>query len=248
MTENKSLVINNLNLFDFDYPISKPDSNGPEYKKYVYQCSAIPPVIIQKVSDAEYNKYKHLECSPYINVFSEFFINRQFSSFSYSPVIVSLLNNKNTNKINSFIAKYFNHLKTTDTKIEITLDNPSISFDNLDKNNVYTISLSKTLKHSCNIYIDEDLPDFVKNEYLLQLKEKVGAVVVYLDSESESTKTIFINNFLRTYADIIFFDKVDKKIFDTFSYIGCKSNIQIDIDKYLLCLDRTVLWNEFKSY
>lgn len=248
MSENKILKFDLQSIVTQQYPISNPDINGPEYKEYVYQCSAIPPVIVQKTTDSEYKKFKVLECSPFVNVFNEFFINRQFSSYSYSPIITAIINLKNIDKILNFINRYFSHLESSSEKIEFTLDKPDINFDIFDKRKIYTVSMSNNFKNLCNIYIDEELPDFTKNEYLLRLKEKVGALLIIYDTETDSTREIFINSFIRTYADMIFFDKIDKKIYDTFSYIGCKANIKIDINDYLLCLDRTVLWSEFKSF
>lgn len=230
------------------YPISVPDPEGPEYKKYVYQCSAIPPVVIQKTSEADFKKYKKLECSPFVNVFSEFVMDRRFENFTYSPLIVSLINSASVNRIQSYITKYFYHLKKSELKTSIDLDDTTYNFELYNKNTLYTVALSKSLKDYSNIYLDEDLPDFVKNEFILKLKEHVGAIVILIDSSSEILEKLFVNSFIRTYADAIFFDRIDKKIYDTFSYIGCKSNIQIDIDNYLLCLDRTVLWSDFKAY
>ena len=155
---------------------------------------------------------------------------------------------KNVHKIENFISKYFYHLTKSTDKVELSLEKSVVDFSDFDINSIYIVSFSKSLKNMCNVYLDEDLPDFIKNEYLLKLKDKVGALIVLYDTDSNVLKDLFINSFIRTYADMIFFDLIDKKIFDTFSYIGCKANIKIETDEYLLCLDRTVLWNEFKSY
>ena len=154
-----TLPIYNQEIKLNDYPFSLPNKDGPEYKKYVYHCSAIPPVVVKLVPDSEYKKYKTLDCSPFINVFNEFYMNRKFSSFTYAPIFLSLISSKNLSVVTNFINKYLYSFKKSTDKVLFDLDNLNINFELFDKDTSYVVSLSKSFKDFSNLYIDEELPD-----------------------------------------------------------------------------------------
>jgi hypothetical protein len=230
------------------YPISKPNPDGPNYKSYSYSCSAIAPIPVNKISEEDYKKFKYLECSEFSSIFSQFFVSRYFSDFSYSPLIMSIIGKERLPYLYKFIEKYVFHLDKCKDKFEYTLENTVFNYNELSKNKYYIVSLSESYNDISNIIIDKNLPDFVKNEFILKIKEHGGLFIFLFDNKDENAADIFCNTFVRTFADFIIFDDISKSIFDSFAYIGCKTNVKIIVDDYLLVLDRTVLWNDFKAY
>lgn len=223
-------------------------NDGPDHTKYSYQCSAIATLRFDKVSDDEYRKLKSLDCNPFSSVFNDFCLLRLFESFTYTPIILCLINTANYNTINNFINKYFYNLKMSQDKINFDFENSSIDYNKFTKDNLYSVSLSKSLKDKVNVYIEEDFNEFVKNEFMLALKEHVGAMVIFVDIEDENVTDKVYKNCFRSYSDLIFVDKVNKKLYDTFPYLGCRTNVKINIDDYLMVIDRTTVWTDIKSY
>lgn len=222
--------------------------NGPDHKKYSYQCSSILPIRAQVLSDEEYNNLKNLECNHFSSIFNEFYINRLFSSYTYTPIICSIVRKINMESMRLFVKKYFYYLNKPDIKMNFDFENSSIDFTKFDKNTVYTVALTESLKNDCDIYIDKDFDGFVKNEYLLKLREHTGALIIFLDSEDPNLAKLFKNNFVRSYSEVIFFDNLNKNLYDIFSYIGCNTNVKINTGDYMMTVDRTEVWTDIKAY
>jgi len=223
-------------------------NDGPDHTKYSYQCSAIATLRFDKVFDDEYKKLKSLECNSFSSVFNDFNISRLFETFTYSPVILCLINSKNFEHIDRFINRYFFHLNLSNDKLNFDFENSNIDFSKFNKDSLYTISLSKSLKDKVNIYIEDEFNEFVKNEFLLTLKEHVGAMVIFVDIGDENISQKIYENCFRSYSDLVFVDKVNKNLYDTFPYLGCRTNVKIDINDYLMVIDRTTVWTDIKSY
>lgn len=215
---------------------------GPDCKSIKYESSSTAWISNNKTS----NNLKDVHLSKFFNQITEFYFNRKFNNFTYCPVIVCLFDlEDNTNSINNFIEnfqnKYFYFLKKPDSKFCFGLEKND-DFNKLSKDYFYTISFDDTI--TSNIIIDKNMPDFVINQILLELKDRCGGIFIIF---SNKYLELFFNTSARTYSDLIIFDKTYNflnEMNNLLSSIRLQANLKFKNN--FLIFDKTTNWIDIK--
>ena len=191
--------------------------------------------------------------SPYSNMYSMFYINRNLFEYNYSPIFYTITDSNDTVKIvKNNLNKYLNEEKNKiDEKGVVDICISKIDeeiYNKFKKDKFYYITLDINYKEESDIYIDtEDINDdsfFILNLFFLNLREKVKGYMLIIKDE---TYKKYFNLFIRSYFDLLFIDKYYKNFFDySILVIPTKFLVEIDFNNNILCIDRTNTNNEFK--
>ena len=198
------------------------------------------------------NKFKSY-LSPYSNMYSMFYINRNLFEYNYSPIFYTITDKKDTVEIVKMnLNKYLTKDSLSEEKIDIDMYKIDEDlYNKFNKDKFYYITLDSCYKDESNIFINtEDISDinddlfFILNLFLLNIKEKVKGYMLIIKDE---TYKKYFNLFIRSYFDLLFIDKYYKNFFDySILVIPTKFLVEIDFNNNILCIDRTNSNNEFK--
>jgi hypothetical protein len=198
------------------------------------------------------NKFKSY-LSPYSNMYSMFYINRNLFEYNYSPIFYTITDSKDTVKIVKHNLKRYIDDETKDEEIlDISIYKIDEElYNKFDKDKFYYITLDSCYKDESDIFINvEDIKDinddsfFILNLFLLNLRDKVKGYMLIIRDE---TYKKYFNLFIRSYFDLLFIDKYYKNFFDySILVIPTKFLVEIEFNNNILCIDRTDTNNEFK--
>jgi len=195
------------------------------------------------------NKFKSY-LSPYSNMYSLFYINRNLFEYNYSPIFYTITDSKDTVKIvKNNLNKYLTEESLNEEKMDIDIYKIDEElYNKFNKDKFYYITLDSCYKEQSDIYINveyiNDDSFFILNLFLLNVKEKVKGYMLIIKDE---TYKKYFNLFIRSYFDILFIDRYYKNFFDySILVIPTKFLVEIDFNNNILCIDRTNSNNEFK--
>lgn len=197
------------------------------------------------------NKFKSY-LSPYSNMYSMFYINRNLFEYNYSPIFYTITDSKDTVKIvKNNLNKYIEEHKEIEKKeIDIYKIDEEL-YNKFNKNKFYYITLDSCYKDESNIFINtDDIKDinddsfFILNLFLLNLRERVKGYMLIIKDE---TYKKYFNLFIRSYFDLLFIDRYYKNFFDySILVLPTKFLVEIEFNNNILCIDKTNSNNEFK--
>ena len=198
------------------------------------------------------NKFKSY-LSPYSNMYSMFYINRNLFEYNYSPIFYTITDSKDTVEIvKNNLNKYIEEDKEIEEKKEIDIYKIDDElYNKFNKNKFYYITLDSCYKDQTNIYINtndiKDINDdsfFILNLFLLNLRERVKGYMLIIKDE---TYKKYFNLFIRSYFDLLFIDRYYKNFFDySILVLPTKFLVEIEFNNNILCIDKTNSNNEFK--
>lgn len=198
------------------------------------------------------NKFKSY-LSPYSNMYSMFYINRNLFEYNYSPIFYTITDSKDTVEIvKNNLNKYIEEDKEIEEKKEIDIYKIDDElYNKFNKNKFYYITLDSCYKDQSNIYINtndiKDINDdsfFILNLFLLNLRDRVKGYMLIIKDE---TYKKYFNLFIRSYFDLLFIDRYYKNFFDySILVIPTKFLVEIEFNNNILCIDKTNSNNEFK--
>jgi hypothetical protein len=217
--------------------------DGPEHQNIKYEGSSVA-----WINDNKKNiSIKEVLLNKFFNQITDFYFTRNFKDFTYCPIIVFLLKSKNNifDFIKNWNDKYFYHLEKSNDKIIYSLDN-NVDMNNLDKGKTYTVVIKNNLNfenNNENIIIDKNLPSFVINQILLDMKEKCGSLFVLYDDLN-----LFFENSTRTYSDFLIFDEIFNEINESNIYLSSiRLAANLIFNDNFIIFDKTSNWTELKS-